>query len=43
VIWKDRSEVLVEGSLHWHSTSPDLQFGSVFQGFEYFLEGGRIS
>ena len=41
--WKDRFEVLVERSLHWHSTSLDLQFGSVFYGFYFFLEGGRVT
>jgi hypothetical protein len=33
--------ILAEGSLHMHSTSTDLQFGSILQGFEGFLEGSR--
>jgi hypothetical protein len=35
--------ILAEGSLHMHSTSTDLEFGSILQGFEGLLEVSQNS
>jgi hypothetical protein len=40
--WRVRSKVLTEGSLHMNYTFPNLQFGSILQGFTGHFQGSQI-